>query len=101
MTDAQASGMTIPGVGSSAWLGSDFIFDFMTIHKNVMANWDNTGDHPRDVVFYSDFIQLERENARLRAALRLAIHVRGTSEDTVEVLQAMESALLPNVQDEP
>jgi hypothetical protein len=48
-------------------LGSFFISDFMTIHKNVIANWDNTGDHPRDVVFYSDFIQLERENARLRA----------------------------------
>jgi hypothetical protein len=44
--------------------------------------------------------ELERENARLRDALRLAIHVRGTSEDTVEVLRVMKSALLPNVKDE-
>lgn len=37
--------------------------------------------------------ELERDNARLRAALVLAIHVRGTSEDTAEVLCVMESAL--------
>jgi hypothetical protein len=39
---------------------------------------------------------LIRENAKLRDAFRLAIHVRGTTDDTVEVLQVMEAALLPN-----
>ena len=37
--------------------------------------------------------ELEKDRERLRDALGLAIHVRGTSKDTVEVLQKMEAAM--------
>lgn len=43
----------------------------MTIHKNVVANWDNTGDRAEDVVFYGEVHELERENARMRRALEV------------------------------
>ena len=57
-----------------------------------------TGDPAQDA--FLRVTQLERENAKLREALRLAIHVRGTREDTTDVLVAMETALA-NVADEP
>lgn len=43
----------------------------MTIHKNVVVNWDNTGDRAEDVVFYREVRELERENARMRRALEV------------------------------
>jgi hypothetical protein len=68
----------------------------MTIHKNVMANWDNTGDHPRDVVFYSDFIQLERENNDL---IREVNFLQGICKKAG--ISTLDGLPLPNVQDEP
>jgi hypothetical protein len=40
----------------------------MEIH-NVYQNWDNQGDHVRQVVMLSDARELEHENARLRIAI--------------------------------
>ncbi len=47
----------------------------------------------RQVVDANVARELERENATLRETLELAIHVRGTSDDTPEVAAKMEAAL--------
>ncbi len=45
------------------------------------------------MVMLGAYRELERDNAALRAALELLLHVRGTSEDTPEVERQARAAL--------